>query len=207
VRRIRNFAAAAVLLALGCNPSVQPERFAPPPGPPVHDVVINEPAKLSSVPVEGATAGVENAQDMRLACKTCHSLRESDSLPLEPGELEEFHQGLVFAHGPIQCASCHQPGEFDRLRLADGSTLPLVEVMTLCGQCHGPQARDYARGAHGGMQGYWDLSRGPRTRNNCVDCHDPHAPQFAGGHPVFPPRDRLLGGSAGTSANEGAGDE
>jgi hypothetical protein len=64
-------------------------------------------------------------------------------------------------------------------------------VMDLCGQCHGPQARDYAHGAHGGMTGYWDLSRGPRERNNCIDCHDPHAPAFPKVRPVFAPKDRF----------------
>jgi hypothetical protein len=183
------------LLVSACNPSVQPERFAPAPGAPTHDVSINEPAKLSSIPAVGAPTDGQGAQSVRLACETCHSLREPGSLPSAPGDLEEFHQDLVFDHGSNQCGSCHAPNEFDRLRLADGSTIPMTEVMTLCSQCHGSQARDYRYGAHGGMQGYWDLSRGPRTRNNCVDCHDPHAPAFVGGHPVLPPRDRFLGGS------------
>ena len=50
--------------------------------------------------------------------------------------------------------------------------------MTLCAQCHGPQFRDYQHGAHGGMTGYWDLTKGGRMRNNCIDCHDPHAPKY-----------------------------
>jgi predicted CXXCH cytochrome family protein len=28
------------------------------------------------------------------------------------------------------------------------------------------------------MNGHWDLTRGPQFKNNCVDCHDPHAPSF-----------------------------
>jgi formate-dependent nitrite reductase cytochrome c552 subunit len=111
-----------------------------------------------------------------------------------PGDFKEFHQAVTsqFAHGKISCLSCHDPNDYDRLRLADGQAVPYTEVMTLCGQCHGPQTRDYAHGAHGGMNGYWDLSRGPRTRNNCVDCHDPHAPQFPDMQPTFKPRDRFL---------------
>jgi formate-dependent nitrite reductase cytochrome c552 subunit len=70
-----------------------------------------------------------------------------------------------------------------------------VEAMRLCAQCHGPQYRDYKRGSHGGMTGHWDLSRGERTRNNCVDCHDPHAPAYPGTTPVLPPRDRYLRGA------------
>ena len=75
--------------------------------------------------------------------------------------------------------------------LADGQAVPYTEVMTLCGQCHGPQTRDYAHGAHGGMNGYWDLRKGGRTRNTCINCHDPHAPAFPLVMPVLPPRDRI----------------
>lgn len=73
----------------------------------------------------------------------------------------------------------------------------MTEAITLCSQCHGPQRTSFDRGVHGGMTGHWDLSRGPRERNNCVDCHDPHAPKFVGGAPVHLPRDRFFGGSHG----------
>jgi hypothetical protein len=178
----------AIGVVSGCNSPVQPERYAPPPGPPIHEVEINQAARLTSVGIRQPGA----AQEVRVACKTCHSLREGESLPTAASDLVEFHQGLVFSHGTLACASCHVVGHHDQLKLADGTTIPMLEVMTLCGQCHGSQMRDYRRGAHGGMRGHWDLSRGPRQRNNCVDCHDPHAPAFIGGHPVLPPRDRFL---------------
>ena len=38
------------------------------------------------------------------------------------------------------------------------------------------------------MTGHWDLSRGGRTRNHCVSCHDPHAPRYQGGLPSMAPR-------------------
>ena len=62
--------------------------------------------------------------------------------------------------------------------------------MRLCAQCHGPQFRDYGKGAHGGMEGHWDLSRGGRTRNHCVDCHDPHVPAIRQVQPAGRARDR-----------------
>jgi hypothetical protein len=49
---------------------------------------------------------------------------------------------------------------------------------------------------HGGMRGHWDLSRGPRERNHCVACHDPHAPAFGQFEPVPGPRDRFTGAAA-----------
>ena len=100
---------------------------------------------------------------------------------------EKIHQ----IHG-YSCLSCHNSEDYDALKLADGSRVEFTEVMTLCAQCHGPETRDYEHGAHGGMNGFWDLTRGPRTKNNCVDCHNPHSPAFLPMQPTFKPRDRFL---------------
>lgn len=127
-----------------------------------------------------------------VSCSTCHSVRESDFTNRTPADLDLFHQNMSFSHGKLSCYACHNPGDADTLRLADTTVVTYPDVMTLCGQCHGTQARDYAHGAHGGMNGYWDLSRGPRSRNNCIDCHDPHVPKFPSMKPTFKPRDRFL---------------
>jgi len=131
-------------------------------------------------------------QPLRVACLTCHSLRRPTALPSTMSDLREFHQGMSFAHGALSCGSCHVIGDQTSLHRADGSLVAMTEAIELCRQCHGPQARDYDHGAHGGMNGAWDRSRGPRTRNHCVDCHDPHVPAFQPMHPVLPPRDRGL---------------
>lgn len=125
----------------------------------------------------------------RVACATCHSQRTPARLPSSTAELREFHQGLTFAHGPLACGSCHLIGDQRSLHLADGARIDMREALLLCRQCHGPQARDYDHGSHGGMTGHWDLSVGGRTRNHCVDCHDPHVPAFQPSRPVLPPRD------------------
>lgn len=132
-------------------------------------------------------------QAVTVACSTCHAVREPDRSTSSTADLDEAHHGLAVAHGGQSCLSCHHPEDYDSLRLADGRRLPFTDVMTLCGQCHGTQLRDYRHGAHGGMTGYWDLTRGPRERNNCTDCHDPHAPAFTGMIPAPGPRDRFLG--------------
>ncbi len=125
-------------------------------------------------------------------CATCHRPGAERPLPAGAEELRGPHVGLVVRHGELACASCHHPTDRGALRLADGTAIPLVEAMRLCAQCHGPQARDYAHGAHGGMRGHWDLWRGGRERNHCVSCHDPHGPRFGSFHPAPPPRDRFL---------------
>jgi hypothetical protein len=134
----------------------------------------------------------ERGEPVTVACSTCHSLRAPDPANRIAADLGEFHQGLTFVHGTTVCGSCHGAARYDALRLADGRALPFPEVMTLCGQCHGRQAESYEHGAHGGMTGYWDLLRGPRARNGCTDCHDPHAPAFPAMRPTFKPRDRFL---------------
>jgi formate-dependent nitrite reductase cytochrome c552 subunit len=131
-------------------------------------------------------------KQLTAACSTCHATRPANSNNRTPADLDEFHQKLAFAHGKVSCLSCHNPEDYDTLHLADGRAVAYTDVMTLCAQCHGPQTRDYQHGAHGGMNGYWDLSKGPRTRNNCVDCHDPHSPSFPAMKPTFKPYDRFL---------------
>lgn len=127
-----------------------------------------------------------------VACSTCHSVRPADSTNYRPGDFDEFHLGMQFDHGKITCYACHNPSHMDTLRLADGSAVEYRDVMNLCSQCHGAQADAFAHGAHGGMNGFWDLTRGPQQRNNCIDCHDPHAPSFPKMIPTFKPRDRFL---------------
>jgi formate-dependent nitrite reductase cytochrome c552 subunit len=134
-----------------------------------------------------------------IACSTCHTLREPNPTNASTADLDEFHQGLSIAHGSgqVSCLSCHNTDDYDSLRLANGTAVNFEDVMTLCSQCHGPQYRDYQHGAHGGMNGYWDLKKGAQTRNNCVDCHDPHAPAYPHMMPTFKPVDRFLNAAHG----------
>lgn len=179
--------AVLVAFALAACSSDPARPMAPAPGEKTGEVVIHRPARLTGI----ATGAVDAlGRPVRVACVTCHSLRRPAALPTSTAALDEFHQGLVFAHGPLNCASCHVLGDQSTLHLADGSEIAMTEAILLCRQCHGPQARDYDHGAHGGMQGHWDLSVGGRTRNHCIDCHDAHAPAFQPSQPVLPPRDR-----------------
>ena len=125
-------------------------------------------------------------------CGTCHATRPPDFQTALSTDLDVFHQGLNMAHGSQSCLSCHDSGNYDRFRLAGGGSVDPESVMKLCAQCHGPQMRDYNHGAHGGMSGHWDLSKGGRVRNSCLACHDPHSPKFQGAAPALPPLDRFL---------------
>jgi hypothetical protein len=149
-----------------------------------------------------------------VACMTCHATREPNRAHGVGGLVpDEFHQGLRYAHGADggqSCLSCHHAEDYDALRLADGRKLAFANAQQLCAQCHGPQTRDYLHGSHGGMNGHWDTTRGPRERRTCTDCHDLHAPAYPALTPVFPPRDaaarqqaeRAAAHTAETSAHE-----
>ena len=152
-------------------------------------VALHAPQKLISVESDSRDP---LGEPIRVGCGSCHSNKAQAALPESMSELDEFHQGLRLEHGSLRCAHCHVVAakEAPRLRLADGSTLPMTEAIQLCAQCHGPQWRDYQHGAHGGMMGHWDLTRGNRERNHCVDCHDPHQPKPPAVQPVEAARDR-----------------
>lgn len=168
-------------------PSTPPSAFAATRS---HPVVIRQPIQQPRVET-GRFDPLGHA--ITVSCGSCHATSSPRPDTRQASDLDEFHQGLKYQHGSLSCLSCHDATHYDQLRLADGSGVPFQEAMSLCAQCHGPQYRDNLHGSHGGMTGFWDLSRGPRQRNHCVDCHDPHAPQFPLVQPAFPlPADRGL---------------
>lgn len=146
-------------------------------------------------PPAGIQTGVHDrlGNDIRLTCRNCHDIRSANTKTTASLQLDEFHQSLSFNHGQLACVACHNSLDgYTTLHLADGTAVEYSDTMKLCAQCHGTQHRDYQHGSHGGMRGYWDLSRGPRQRNHCIDCHDPHAPQFPALYPAPGPADRFL---------------
>jgi formate-dependent nitrite reductase cytochrome c552 subunit len=153
-----------------------------------YPVVIRRPSGPPRIELAGADPQGRSAS---VACSTCHSIREPNLNNVSAASLDEFHQGMTFNHGTIACYACHNPSDADMLRLADGTPVQHEDVMTLCSQCHSSQATAFAHGAHGGMTGFWDLSRGPQLKNNCIDCHDPHAPNFPKMIVGFKPKDRF----------------
>jgi hypothetical protein len=191
------FGLLALGVALGACRHDVTTRYRAPPGKKIAASVVHASPRLTSIE-SPATDGL--GREVRVACVTCHGVRDvGPGFPSDAAELKQFHVGLKVEHGRLPCAACHvsQTGGPPMLHLADGSTLPTSQALRLCAQCHGPKYQDYVHGSHGGMNGYWDLSRGPRLRNHCVDCHDPHSPKFQPSRPVLPPKDRFLTPAAG----------
>ena len=162
----------------------------------VHPVTVRTPGGVALVD-SGKTDA--HGQPVMVACATCHDTRKPNPNTNDGAALSQFHKGLNFNHGTQTCLTCHNAGDYNRLKLADGRPLEFSQSMQLCVQCHGPQYRDYKNGSHGGMTGYWDLKQGPRNRHHCTDCHDPHHPAYPKVMPVFPPKP--LPGEAVSSAH------
>ena len=160
-----------VVTISGCSPSGDSQKRmvvakAPEGNVKHHEVHILKPEQprvlTGELKADGSTESV--------SCGTCHSTKEPNLALASSAGLKEFHTGMKFSHGNLSCLSCHNATNYDELKLADGRGVSFPDVMTLCAQCHGPQHRDFQRGSHGGMTGYWDLTKGPRTRNHCVTC-------------------------------------
>lgn len=152
----------------------------------------------------GTNAGLDdvNGKPARIGCRTCHDRLEPKDENRYAVAIGGFHAGVKLAHGDLTCRSCHEPPRFGGFRLQDGRPVDYPDVMRLCGQCHGLQHRDYQRGLHGGMNGYWDRDSGPRVRNHCLACHNSHRPAIPRMTPAPLPLSRFQEGPAPEGTHE-----
>ncbi len=139
------------------------------------------------------------------ACQECHKLFDSrdEAAPRFPPLAQ--HQEIALDHGlNDRCFNCHDREDRNRLVLHSGETVGFNEVEVLCAKCHGPTFRDWERGVHGRIDGYWNSEKGTPIQRRCSECHDPHAPAFgqwplmAGPHSL-----RVDGTDKGGHAEEG----
>lgn len=128
-------------------------------------------------------------------CDECHSTAKPVKLQYTDDNtviIPEAHKNLAaMAHGRNfrneNCYTCHEQNQLDHLHTPEGSELTFEQATLLCAGCHGPTYRDWEVGIHGRVSGYWNRQLGPATRQQCVSCHDPHAPAFTGLIPMPPP--------------------
>jgi hypothetical protein len=105
-------------------------------------------------------------------CSECH--RPEDEINRIPHAVPD-HENVVFKHDAENrwCLDCHDSRDRDMLHLADGRLIPFDESFRLCGQCHGPELRDWKTGIHGKRTGSWS---GKKEYLLCVHCHNAHSP-------------------------------
>jgi len=124
-------------------------------------------------------------------CYTCHDKKNPPPLRYDAKHVlivPKEHSDIVMGHGRNNrnnlCFNCHDETNLELLQTRDGRELKLSESTPLCGSCHGPTYRDWDAGAHGRTSGYWNRQLGAITRQDCVSCHNPHAPDFPSRHPA-----------------------
>jgi hypothetical protein len=134
-------------------------------------------------------------------CYACHERNKPPTLRFDTNHIlivPKEHSDIVMGHGRHNrnnlCFNCHDETNLELFQTRDGRQLKLSESTPLCGSCHGPTYRDWEAGAHGRTSGYWNRAMGPITRQDCVSCHNPHAPRFPsrqpapGPHPLRNPK-------------------
>ena len=130
-------------------------------------------------------------------CYACHDEKKRVELHLDANGkviLPKEHEDIVMRHGRNNrndhCFNCHDQTKLDALKARDGQQLKIVESTLLCASCHGPTYRDWEAGIHGRTSGHWDRKLGTTTRQDCVSCHNPHAPAFPSMKPGPAPHPR-----------------
>ncbi len=181
---------SALLLLAGCRDAVGP---ASPPQSLETDAEM--PRALVTVPsIEaagihgpGGTSFSVERRTPHLKHAPCSSCHGSPGPARPSGGRRRAHEAIIPTHPAAlasDCATCHDPRDFERFRLQDGGTVSLDEAFHLCRQCHFQQAEDWAAGAHGKRLSSW---RGERVDMSCTACHDAHAPATIKRMPVeFP---------------------
>ena len=109
-------------------------------------------------------------------CNECHQDLNSRQKYYQPaGE----HRNISLDHGlNVSCLNCHHQEDRNYYSdYGDGKIAP-EESYRVCMKCHGPIYRDWEANIHGRVNGYWDAGLGPQLKLDCVQCHDPHSPQF-----------------------------
>lgn len=119
-------------------------------------------------------------------CTECHF---SIQPPPRQNPLQPEHGSIVLNHGlNTNCLNCHHPANRDVYVDHEGNEIPADQPARLCSKCHGPIYREWEAGIHGRQNGYWDTTKGERTKLFCVQCHDPHDPKFKPMRPLPAPQ-------------------
>lgn len=116
-------------------------------------------------------------------CSQCHAELKTNP---KPRILVDAHTDIEFKHDGenMWCLDCHNADNRDMLHFANETLVDFKESYVLCGQCHGPQLKDWKHGVHGRRTGFW---KGPKEYLLCVHCHDPHSPKYKKLKPEPPP--------------------
>ncbi|MFC1670949.1 hypothetical protein ACFL20_11200 [Spirochaetota bacterium] len=108
-------------------------------------------------------------------CEDCHDGYLFDFNPRKRNLSEHKNIRLKHSERRRWCIDCHHLYKRNYLKLANNERVPFGKSHRLCGQCHGPNYRDWKDGLHGKRTGMWN---GDKKHFQCTYCHNPHNPRF-----------------------------
>ena len=117
-------------------------------------------------------------------CQRCHKLPLAQMKHDGKDGKPKAHWNLKLRHATdavMNCATCHDAANLNQLKSLTNKPISLNQSAQLCAQCHSKQATDWAGGAHGKRLAGWAP---PRLSKTCVECHNPHQPQWDKRAPV-----------------------
>lgn len=121
-------------------------------------------------------------------CTACHAQMEPNFTPRElvAGPTSPNHRFELNHSKRFWCLTCHDPVNRDRLRLINGTRVEFEESIQICAQCHAVVYADWQKHIHGKWVGQWKEAEPQKI---CVDCHNPHDPDFEKLVPEPAPKD------------------
>ncbi len=126
--------------------------------------------------LEGYGVPPQETPEPGARCNSCHGRMEVNYTPRELVYAPENHRfDLKHGDGRFWCLTCHDPADRTKLKLFNGSRIPLENPILLCSQCHGPVYEEWKDHIHG-RWGKNVFDAEPTLI--CTDCHNPHDPAF-----------------------------
>lgn len=117
-------------------------------------------------------------ENISVSCNSCHTYVETNTTRRKVPVQDPDHN-FDLNHDDLWCLSCHATEDRNKLRLANGTTIPYENEQfisdNLCKQCHGPTYKKWQDQIHGTWNGSWE---NPTPKQSCIDCHNPHDPDF-----------------------------
>ena len=120
-------------------------------------------------------------------CMKCHQYQPTNNTRRPMAIPDPKHPELQHGNDRFWCLKCHDAENRSKLQLANGTSVDFgpEKSSLMCGGCHGPVYDDWKNNIHGTWSGSWE---DPSTNRYCVDCHNPHGPEFEKMAPDNPPR-------------------
>ncbi len=149
--------------------------------------------RATQTPLEGVFVRTRTEDLVSYPCSTCHTEPVDVLKQASQAEGQLAHWDVELDHADqttLTCTTCHNvdptTSDVDTLRTLTGGSLSFDASYQLCAQCHADAYEEWVGGAHGKRVGGWAP---PRVIQSCVECHNPHQPQWDIRWPAMRPQE------------------